>query len=160
MSHATSVRYLPHLLPAGALLPSWQQVAAGALLLPAPLYMATILTLPVFEFNVLLLDSAASMPTPLLAGGVTVVIAVVGWLLNRTISGFDTSTQETKQAVNALTALVTEMRLERKDDRQLTAYLKERQDKLEEENRSLRSSVNAFDRHIAVAAARKSNDND
>jgi hypothetical protein len=55
--------------------------------------------------------------------------------------------------VQALTCLVTEMRLERKDDRQLVNYLKERQDVLEKENKSLHTSVQSFDKYLAVLQA-------
>ncbi|TGD80311.1 hypothetical protein [Hymenobacter wooponensis] len=88
------------------------------------------------------------MPTPVLAGIVGAVIGVAAWLLNRTVSGFDASTKETKDAVHQLTQLVTEMRLERKDDRQLVNYLKERQDNLEKENKVLHTSVQAFDKYL------------
>lgn len=151
---AVSLRYRPRYelrWPA----PTWQQVVAGLPHIPAVLYMPCLLAFPVFTYTTLLLDAAPGIPTPLWAGGVTAVIGVVAWLLNRTISGFDSSTKETKEALHALTALVTEMRLERKDDRQLVAYLKERQDNLEVENRSLRTSINAFDRHLAVQQAKR-----
>lgn len=152
MSHLATPRYLRRYHPP-LVLPTWAELVSALAALPVSLYMFCLLPFPLFTLDVILLDTAAGLPTPVLAGGVTVVIAIVGWLLNRTISGFDASTKETKEAVTALTLLVTEMRLERKDDRQLVAYLKERQDKLETENTSLRTSVNAFDRHLAVQQA-------
>lgn len=130
--------------------PGWPEVVAGLALFSPFFYMVLTALLPLFTASVLLLDAAPAVPNVAIGGIVTVAIAVVGWLLNRTISGFDTATKETKEAVHALTQLVTEMRLERKDDRQLTVYLKERQDKLEHENEVLRNSVAAFDRHIAI----------
>ncbi|WP_135436199.1 hypothetical protein [Hymenobacter fodinae] len=109
--------------------------------------------LPSYTFLVVLLDVGSVMPTPVLAGLVGAVIGVAAWLLNRTVAGFDASTKETKDAVHQLRELVTEMRLERKDDRQLVNYLKERQDKLEDENTSLRKSVTAFDVFLEVQKA-------
>lgn len=114
--------------------------------------MVPAAALPLFTSSVLLLDAAPAVPNVVVGAAIAAVVAVVGWLLNRTIQGFDTATKDTKEAVRALTELVTEMRLERKDDRVLTNYLKERQDKLEHENEVLRSSISAFDRHIAVQA--------
>ncbi|MBG8552365.1 hypothetical protein [Hymenobacter guriensis] len=110
----------------------------------------SVTALPLFTASVLLLDAAPAIPNVAVGAGLAAVVAVVGWLINRTITGFDTATKETKEAVHALTLLVTEMRLERKDDRVLTNYLKERQDKLEHENEVLRGSVAAFDRHLAI----------
>ncbi|TGE04752.1 hypothetical protein EU556_21465 [Hymenobacter fodinae] len=147
---------LPRYVPRYSLLwppPSWQQVVAGLPLLPNHFLAVCIAVLPSYTFLVVLLDVGSVMPTPVLAGLVGAVIGVAAWLLNRTVAGFDASTKETKDAVHQLRELVTEMRLERKDDRQLVNYLKERQDKLEDENTSLRKSVTAFDVFLEVQKA-------
>jgi hypothetical protein len=92
MSHLASPRYQHRYYPP-LMLPTWSQLVAALPALLPFLYMLCLLPLPVFTLNVVLLDAAPALPTPLLAGGVTVVIGVVAWLLNRTISGFDTSTK-------------------------------------------------------------------
>jgi ABC-type transport system involved in cytochrome bd biosynthesis fused ATPase/permease subunit len=138
--------------------PSWEQVVAGLPLLPNHFLAACIAVLPVFTASVVLLDSAPSSSgttNVVLAAGLTFAMAVFWWLFNRTSAASDAvnkelkeSNKETKDAVVALTTLVTEMRLERKDDHLLTKYLKERQDKLETENKSLHTSVQAFDKYL------------
>lgn len=155
MPYSTSHQAIREWLPLPAYWPGWQEALAGLPALPTPIIVLAVSIFPLYTSSVLLLDAAPAIPNAVLAAGLAMVIGVVGWLINRTITGFDTATKETKEAVHALTLLVTEMRLERKDDRQLTNYLKERQDALEKENTTLRTSTAAFDKYLAVQAALK-----
>ena len=125
---------------------------------PGPHMLFSFTVLPFLTVTTLLLDAAPHSPAvsnTVVGAGITLVLSIIAWLLNRTIAGFDASSRKTEEAVKALTELVTEMRMERRDDRQLTLYLKERQDKLEQENASLRNSFHNFDKQIALAAERK-----
>ncbi|RPD44835.1 hypothetical protein DNI29_19190 [Hymenobacter sediminis] len=152
---ALSLRYTPRLSLHWQPL-SWDLIIAGLPLLPPPLLFTSISVFPVYTSSVLLLDTATATPgvsNTVLAAGLTLGMAVFWWLFNRSIAANDATNKETKDAVQTLTALVTEMRLERKEDSQLTKYLKERQGALEEENKSLHKSVNAFDTYLTVQAA-------
>lgn len=157
MTDATMLaRYQPRLLLEWPP-PSWQQVVAGLPILPNDLLAFSIAVLPAYTFSVVLLDTALAVPNVVVGGFITICLAAFMWFLNRNQSATDAANKETKEAVQALTALVTEMRMERKEDRLLTSYLKERQDALETENKSLRTSVQAFDTYLAVQVATKKN---
>ncbi|TGE07698.1 hypothetical protein EU556_08060 [Hymenobacter fodinae] len=147
---------LPRYAPRYPLLwppPSWQQVVAGFPLLPTPFLAACIAVLPTYTLSVVLLDAALAVPNVVVGGFITVSLAFVLWFINRNQATTDATNKDTKEAVLALTKLVTEMRMERKEDRVVVDYLKERQDKLEEENEVLRKSVHAFDVFIEVQKA-------
>ncbi|WP_135433019.1 hypothetical protein [Hymenobacter fodinae] len=109
--------------------------------------------LPTYTLSVVLLDAALAVPNVVVGGFITVSLAFVLWFINRNQATTDATNKDTKEAVLALTKLVTEMRMERKEDRVVVDYLKERQDKLEEENEVLRKSVHAFDVFIEVQKA-------
>lgn len=158
-----STRYLPRFWVDWPVF-DWQQVLAGLPYVPTPILISCVSVLPLYTLLVVLLDSALAVPNVLVGGLITIMLTVCMWFINRNQTASDAaskraedSNKKTEEAVHALTALVMEMRIERKEDRLLTTYLKERQDKLEHENASLRHSVQAFDTFIAVQVAAKNN---
>jgi ribosomal protein S20 len=96
----------------------------------------------------LLLQTSAPFTNILLGSALAIVVAVVGWLLNRTISAFDSSVKDTKEAVSALTKLFGEMRLEISDGHRLVDYLEKRVDSLEKKKETLEQAFNNIDKII------------
>lgn len=96
----------------------------------------------------LLLQASPAFTNILLASALGIIVAVVGWLLNRTINGFDSSVKDTKDAVRALTELFTEMREEMKDGHRLVDYLEKRVDTLEHKKETLEKAFTEMDKII------------
>lgn len=96
----------------------------------------------------LLLQASPSFINVLLGAGLGIVVAVVGWLLNRTITSFDASVKDTKEAVTALTKLFGEMRVEINDGHRLVDYLEKRVDTLEKKKETLEQAFNNIDKII------------
>ena len=88
----------------------------------------------------LLLQATPAFTNILLASALGIIVGVVGWLLNRTIGGFDSSVKETKDAVRALTELFSEMREEMKDEKRV--------DTLEHIKETLEKAFNEMDKII------------
>ena len=96
----------------------------------------------------LLLQAPAPVFNIVLSAGLAVVVGFVGWLLNRAINSFDTSVKDTKEAVNALTKLVGDMRLEMADGHRLVDYLEKRIETLEHKKETLEKSFQEMDKII------------
>lgn len=96
----------------------------------------------------LLLQAPAPVLNILLSASLAVVVAFVGWLLNRAIGSFDLSVKDTKDAVSALTKLVGEMRLEMADGHRLVDYLEKRVETLEQKKETLERAFNEMDKVI------------
>lgn len=135
-------------------LPSWELVLSGIPELPPSIYMPAILALPLYSFNTLLLDAAASstsMPAPVWGGIVTVAIAVVGWLLNRTISAFDSSVKKMEETITAISK-------EQTASTKLLEYMEKRIVTLEHKKEVLEKSFAEMDKLIAVQLDRKNHE--
>jgi hypothetical protein len=96
----------------------------------------------------LLLQATPPFANILMGSALAIVVAVVGWLLNRTISAFDSSVKDTKEAVAALTKLFGEMRIEISDGHRLVDYLEKRVESLEKKKEVLEGAFNALDKII------------
>ncbi|MGI4872456.1 MAG: hypothetical protein ACRYFX_14915 [Janthinobacterium lividum] len=97
-------------------------------------------------FATLLLQAAPS--NVLLGAGLGIIVAIVGWLLNRTIAAFDASVKKTEEAVQVLTKLFTDLHLEVKNGNQLVKYLENRVDTLEHKKETLEKSFAEMDKII------------
>jgi hypothetical protein len=96
----------------------------------------------------LLLQASASFTNILLATGLGLVVGVVGWLLNRTIGAFDSSVKKTEEAVQSLTKLFGELRMEINDGHRLVDYLEKRVDVLEHKKEVLEKGFAEMDKII------------
>jgi hypothetical protein len=132
--------------------PSWETLVAGIPSLPPTLYMPAVLAIPLYSLNTLLLDAAASssMPAPVWGGIITVAIAVVGWLLNRTISAFDSSVKKMEETITAISK-------EQTASTKLLEYMEKRIQTLEHKKEVLEKSFAEMDKLIAVQIDRKNN---
>ena len=98
--------------------------------------------------SLLLQTAAPSSLNVFLGAGLALVVGVVGWLLNRTITAFDTSVKETKEAVAILTKLFGDLRVEITDGHRLVDYLEKRVDLLEKKKETLEQAFNNMDKII------------